>query len=196
VQFYSGDIFPHDPQFVRDVAPIVDLLKKIRPAVVTLALDPEGSGPDTHYKCLMALRCAIDRYVTDNNVTDLQVWGYRNVWSRFHLTEATAIVPVSLNSFAVLHNMFSTCFVSQKSASFPSFELDGTFSELAQKVWVDQFTDLCTVLGKSFFHDDPHPLKRRAFGALYLKQMAVAEFMEETKGIDSLEESKRCLPQV
>jgi glucosamine-6-phosphate deaminase len=81
----------------------------------------------------------------------------------------------------VLHNMFDTCFISQRSASFPSPELDGTFSRLCQRVWVDQLRDLHALLGRETFYGDPHPMMKRAFGALYLRDMGYAEFVEEMK---------------
>jgi glucosamine-6-phosphate deaminase len=190
LKFYTGDIFPDSPHFSRDVIPVADLLEKIMPTVITLALDPEGSGPDTHYKCLMALRAAISLYAEKYPEVNLKIWGYRNVWSRFSPEEVSSIIPVSLNSFAVLHNMFDTCFVSQKSASFPSYEFNGTFSRLAQKIWVEQFDNLIMLLGKDCFYKSPDPIMRRAFGAIYLKEMSVKEFMEETSAIEILEKDK------
>ncbi len=181
LKFYSDAMFPRELHFERDVKPIVDLLMKIKPTTVTLAVDPEGSGPDTHYKTLLALRKALQSYINEYDKEIPRIWGYRNVWSSFHPAEATMIVPVSLNSFAVLHNMFNTCFLSQKSASFPSSKLDGTFSELAQKIWVQQFNDLTRLLGKSVFYNDDHPMMRRAYGAIYFKDMSYEEFMDETR---------------
>ncbi|MDB5048807.1 MAG: glucosamine/galactosamine-6-phosphate isomerase [Fibrobacteres bacterium] len=190
LEFYTGAVFPQDPEYERDVLPIVALLEKVKPTVVTLALDPEGSGPDTHFKVLMAISAALETYTARHGVGDLRVWGYRNVWARFHPAEVNTIIPVSLNSFAVLNNMFESCFISQKSASFPSPELDGTFSELCQKSWVEQFRDLTTLLGKEAFYGHPHPMMRRAYGAIYLKDMSYAEFVEETKPLKALSKNK------
>jgi len=44
LQFYSSGIFPEYPDPERDVAPILNLLEKVRPTIISLALDPEGSG--------------------------------------------------------------------------------------------------------------------------------------------------------
>ncbi|MDR1951676.1 MAG: hypothetical protein LBP96_05555, partial [Bacteroidales bacterium] len=95
--FYNtnSDIFPQYPDFSNDVKPILDLMRKTKPTIITLALDPEGSGPDTHYKTLIALSEAIDKYVKEFPDIPLQVWGYRNVMSRFAIHEADMIVPVS-----------------------------------------------------------------------------------------------------
>ena len=176
--FYSDDIFPQYPDFENDVVPVLKLLRKIQPTIITLALDPEGSGPDTHFKTLIALSEAIDKYAEEFPGIPLQVWGYRNVWSRFKIHEANMIVPISLNSFAVLHNMFNSCFLSQKSASFPSYEHDGTFSELAQKIWVRQHKDMTTLMGEDYFYADNNPMKRRSYGAIYLKAMSYKEFSD------------------
>ena len=176
--FYTDDIFPQYPCFEDDVKPILELLRKIKPTIITLALDPEGSGPDTHFKKLIAMSEAIDKYAEEFPDIPLQIWGYRNVWSRFKIKEANMIVPVSLNSFAVLHNMFNSCFLSQKTASFPSYEYDGTFSELAQKVWVQQHKNLTKLLGEDYFYADENPMKRRSYGAIYLKTMSYKEFSE------------------
>jgi glucosamine-6-phosphate deaminase len=181
LRFYSDDLFPDDLDQKKDVAPIVRLLQKVNPTIVTLAMDPEGSGPDTHYKTLLAMRAALQAYMKKRGGSRPRIWGYRNVWSQFHPAQVNMIVPVSLNSFAVLHNMFNTCFLSQKTASFPSSKFDGTFSELAQKIWVQQFNDITALLGKRFFYDDKHPMMRRAYGAIYLKDMGYEEFLAETE---------------
>ncbi len=191
--FYSADIFPQYPHFEQDVLPIVQLLEKIKPTIITMALDPEGSGPDTHYKTLIALADAIDKYAAAHQKLDLHIWGYRNIWSRYQIHEVNKIVPVSLNSFAVLHNMFNSCFLSQKSASFPSFELDGTFSELAQKIWVGQFNELVHLMGKEFFYESTNPMLRRSYGAIYLKDMSYKEFTRYLVPVRSLLKAKSML---
>jgi glucosamine-6-phosphate deaminase len=193
LHFYSDDIFPEYPDFEKDVMPIVRLLERIKPTVITLALDPEGSGPDTHYKTLIAMAEAIDKYMNTHPDAKIRIWGYRNVWSRWQLYEVNTIIPVSLNSFAVLHNMFNSCFLSQKSASFPSYELDGTFSELAQKIWVEQHNRLVSLLGKEFFYNNPNPMLRRAYGAIFLNDMSYEEFTDYMVPVRNLLKAKEKL---
>jgi glucosamine-6-phosphate deaminase len=191
--FYTDDIFPQYPDYENDVLPVLNLLEEIKPTIITLALDPEGSGPDTHYKTLIALADAIDQYAENHPDLNLHIWGYRNVWSRWHMADVNMIVPVSLNSFAVLHNMFNSCFLSQKSASFPSFELDGTFAELAQKIWVNQHSKLLQLIGREYFYDNPNPMLRRSYGAIYLKDMTYKEFSEHMKPVRRLLKTKETL---
>lgn len=191
--FYSDDIFPHYPDFEHDVKPVYELLEKVRPTIVSLALDPEGSGPDTHFKTLIALSEAIDKYHAGHPDVSLRIWGYRNVWSRYNINDVNTIIPVSLNSFAVLKNMFDTCYLSQRSADFPSYEYDGPFSELAQKVWVDQHSDLCKIVGEDYFYGSDKLMLRRTYGAIYLKDMSYDEFREYMIPVKKLLEVKSTL---
>ena len=48
--FYKGEYFTNEPKLTDDVIPILKLIQKEKPDVVSLAFGPEGSGPDTHYK--------------------------------------------------------------------------------------------------------------------------------------------------
>ena len=46
--FYQGDTFTEQPDDKRDVLPILEEFRKYKPTVISLAMDPEGSGPETH----------------------------------------------------------------------------------------------------------------------------------------------------
>src|SRR5678816_1166729 len=173
--FYTGEIFTGDPTLERDVPPVVQLLREVNPDIVTLALDPEASGPDTHYKVLQAISEALSVYEEETGRSDITVLGYRNVWYRFHPAEADLIVPVSLNMFALQESAFLHTFVSQKDASFPSYEHDGPFSELAQKIQVDQYRMITTCLGSDYFYQHPSALFRATRGFVFLKKMTLAE---------------------
>ncbi len=181
--FYKGDMFTEDPEFARDVRPIRRLMEQIEPDVVTLAFDPEGSGPDTHYKVMQAIAEALKEYLKKKGRKAPQIWGYRNVWYRFHPSEANVFVPVSLNSMAVMESMFMYSFGSQRDASFPSYELDGPFSRLAQKIQADQFQTVKTCLGDTYFNENEHPRLRACHGLCFIKKMTVPEFLEQTTAL-------------
>ena len=174
--FYKGDIFTEEPKVQRDVFPILQIMEKIHPGVVTVAFDPEGSGPDTHYKVMQAISEALKIYEEKTDKKDIRVWGYRNVWYRFHPSEANIFVPVSLNSMAILEKSFITCFGSQRSASFPSYEFDGPFYRLAQQIMVEQYQTVKTLLGDEYFYENPHPRLRATRGLTFLKQLTLPEF--------------------
>jgi len=173
--FYTGDVFNEEPTYKRDIEPIVTLLEKTRPDIVTVALDPEASGPDTHYKVLQVLTGALKQYAELSGKNDIVIWGYRNVWYRFHPAEADIAVPVSLNMFSIMQSAFMDTFMSQRDASFPSYEHDGPFSELAQKIQVEQYQKLKTCLGRVWFNEHPSPLIRATRGIVFLKELTLDE---------------------
>lgn len=187
--FYTGDIFTPEPSVDQDVVPVIDLLKETTPDVVSVALDPEASGPDTHYKVLQSVAEALRRYERSSGRSDIRVWGYRNVWYRFHPSEANIFVPVSLNMFAIMHNAFMNSFVSQKHASFPSPEHDGPFSELAQRVQVEQYQKIKICLGREWFHEHPSPLIRGTRGLVFLNEMALTDFYERSRALKEAAEA-------
>lgn len=187
--FYQGDIFTENPEMNRDVLPILELLKQINPTIVTVALDPEGSGPDTHYKVLQATSEALKLYEQQTGRSDIKVWGYRNVWYRFHPAEANVYIPVSLNSMAIMENTFLNSYGSQKDASFPSWEYDGPFSRLAQRIQVEQFDTIRNCLGRDFFLKHNHPRVRAAYGMVYLKELTLSEFYSHSMELRKLTEN-------
>ncbi|HTR81335.1 MAG TPA: glucosamine-6-phosphate deaminase [Bacteroidota bacterium] len=189
--FYQGDIFSEEPQVDRDVVPILGLIRKLKPNVITVAFDPEGSGPDTHYKVLQATAEAIRLYEKESGDSKLKIWGYRNIWYRFMPAEADIMIPVSLNTLSLLHTSFMNCFGSQSAASFPSYEYDGPFSELAQKIQVQQYGMIRTCLGKEFFQQNVHPRLRGARGMIFLKEMSLPQFYEKVRQLRKMTEAKQ-----
>ncbi len=178
--FYKGDIFTEEPTVDRDVMPVLETIRRTKPDVVTVAFDPEGSGPDTHYKVLQAISTALRMYQQESGRKDIQVWGYRNVWYRFHPSEATHFVPVTHNTSAILNHAFLNAFGSQKEASFPSYEYDGPFSGLAQKIQVEQYQQLKTLLGRDFFYQNQDSRIRSTRGLVFLKVMNPEEFYQKS----------------
>ena len=182
--FYTGDIFTPQPQQKRDVEPILEMLRRINPTYLSLAFDPEGSGPDTHYKVLQAIAEGLRRWSLEKDISSLRIIGYRNVWYKFNPSEANIFTPVSLNSMAVLDWSFKNCYVSQVEASFPSHEFDGPFSDLSQKVWVDQYKRVQLILGKDFFYENESPKIRTTHGMIYHKEMSVNEFLGHARELE------------
>jgi glucosamine-6-phosphate deaminase len=178
--FYKGDIFTEEPTVERDVIPFLEVLQKTKPNVVSVAFDPEGSGPDTHYKVLQTVSTALKLYQEKTGISDIKVWGYRNVWYRFHPSEANHFVPVTHNTRAILMDAFMHSFGSQKAASFPSYEYDGPFSGLAQKIQVEQYQKMKTLLGRDYFYQNADSRIRSTRGFVFLKVMDLDEFYEHS----------------
>ncbi|HON93274.1 MAG TPA: hypothetical protein PKZ07_17020 [Sedimentisphaerales bacterium] len=181
LSFYTGDIFTKEPTLAHDVPPIVAELNRLDPDVITVAFDPEASGPDTHYKVMQALAEAIRVHLKTSSKFDLKIWGYRNVWFRFDPSEANLFVPVSLAMFSVMHNAFMDAFITQKDASFPSHEFDGPFSQLAQRIQVEQYQKIKTCLGREWFYNHPKAVIRATRGLVFLREMSAAEFLSSCR---------------
>jgi glucosamine-6-phosphate deaminase len=153
------------------------MLRELKPTIISVALDPEGSGPDTHYKVMQVVAEAIRMWKAEEPERKLRVIGYRNVWYQFHPAEADVIVPVSLNSLAILEDAFEDCYLSQVDASFPSYRLDGMFSSLARQIWIEQMKHIQLLLGKHFFYQNELPKLRATHGLIFYKDMDVDTFL-------------------
>jgi glucosamine-6-phosphate deaminase len=184
--FYQGDTFTEQPDEKRDVLPILEEFREYKPTVISLAMDPEGSGPDTHYKVLKAIAAAVKEWKKEEDLSKLRVIGYRNVWFRYHPADTEVIVPVSLNSLSILDSSFTECYLSQVNASFPSYQLDGKFSQLTQRIWVEQLKQIQFLLGKNFFYQHHKPLVRATHGLVYIRELSVDQFLQQA---DELEKS-------
>lgn len=182
--FYTGDIFTEQPEKERDIMPVLEELRKYKPTVLSLALDPEGSGPDTHYKVLQTIAGAVRLWREEEDLSNFRIWGYRNVWYRFHPAEADVIVPVSLNAMAVMDNAFTSCYLSQVDAPFPAYLYDGKFSSLAVKIWVEQLRKIQLLLGKDFFYQHTSPWIRSTHGLLFFKEMNVDKFLNQAGALE------------
>ena len=186
-KFYTGDYFTPRPTFQDDVTPVLQLLKTKQPDIVTLAFDPEGTGPDTHYKVLQVVANAVREWEQEP-----EMWGYRNVWYRFSPSDATLMMPVSEQELTSLHRIFMACFSTQKDAAFPSHFHDGPFSELSIAIQKEQLATMKTLLGTSFFEHHPNTNMRDAAGLCFIKRMSCTEFL---KAADTLHEYTEAMPK-
>lgn len=182
--FYQGDIFTEQPDYNRDVLPILEEFRKYKPTVISLAMDPEGSGPDTHYKVLKAIAAAVKEWKKEEDLSKLRVIGYRNVWFRYHPADTEVILPVSLNALSILDSSFTDCYLSQVNASFPSYQLDGKFSQLTQRIWVEQLKQIQLLLGKNFFYQHERPLVRATHGLIYFRELTVDQFLQQAEELE------------
>lgn len=182
--FYTGAIFTEKPSKERDVIPILEQFRTINPTVISLAFDPEGSGPDTHYKVLQAIAEAVREWGKEKDLSDLKIWGYRNVWYQFHVANSSHIFPVSLNAMNTMDESFTNSYLSQVEASFPSYRYNGKFSHLSIQTWVEQLHDIQLILGKPYFYDNKSPRLRATHGLLFFKEMNVEEFLTSARELE------------
>lgn len=182
--FYTGDIFTEQPDKTRDVEPIVEMFRKVKPTKISLTLDPEGSGPDTHYKVLQATAAAVKKWGEEYDTSKLRIIGYRNVWFKFEPHEANVIVPVSLGDMSVMEDSFANCYLSQVNASFPSYAHNGKFSTVAKRTWVGQLNDIQLLLGKNYFYLHERAKVRASHGLIFFRDMNVDEFLATARELE------------
>ncbi|WP_162418109.1 PIG-L family deacetylase [Cyclobacterium roseum] len=182
--FYTGDIFTEQPDKKRDVEPILNMLRDIKPTKLSLTLDPEGSGPDTHYKVLQATAEAVRQWSLEEDLSDFKIVGYRNVWFKFDAAESNVIVPVSLGDMSVMEDSFANCYLSQVNASFPSYAHNGKFSTLARRTWVNQLSDVQLLLGKNYFYQHQTAKVRSSHGLIFFREMDVESFLMEARELE------------
>jgi glucosamine-6-phosphate deaminase len=85
---------------------------------------------------------------------------------------------------AMLRDTFMNCYLSQKEASFPSYEMDGPFCDLTQKIWVEQHELMQLVLGRDFWYQNNHPRLRATHGLVFMKEMTVEQFLKEAQRLE------------
>ncbi len=171
-KFYTGEYFTPNPTRTYDVGPMLKILEKNNPDIVTVAFDPEGTGPDTHYKVLQVVAEAVRAWGKQP-----EIWGYRNVWYRFQPEDATLMAPVSEKELDYLHDIFMHCFSTQKEAPFPSHLHDGPFSERSVFIQKEQLQAMQTILGAEFFAHHTDEKVRTASGLCFIKKMATEGFL-------------------
>lgn len=170
LKFYNGDLFTPRPTIHEDTQPFLTLFERVFPDYVTVAFDPEGSGPDTHYKVLQVVAQALRM---SPHASHIKIWGYRNVWHRFSISEANMMLPVSASQMMDLDRMFVSCFSTQRQASFPSPYYDGPFSSMSRQIQTEQLSMVSTLLGDGVESLLPADCK----GLIFLKEMALGEFL-------------------
>ncbi|MBS0626419.1 MAG: glucosamine-6-phosphate deaminase [Verrucomicrobia bacterium] len=175
-KFYNGEFFTPQPSVEKDAQPLVELLEKTAPDLVTVALDPEGTGPSTHYKVLQIVSAALQKAEIPHRVL---VWGYRNVWDRFTFGEGNLFIPVTESEMMEMHKTFLDCYATQRQASFPSPAYNGPFSAYAIEIQREQWSELETLLGKSFFQEHSDPRLKKASGLVIIKELSLDDFSKE-----------------
>jgi glucosamine-6-phosphate deaminase len=69
------------------------------------------------------------------------------------------------------------------NASFPSYQLDGKFSDLTQSIWFEQHKQIQLLLGKNYFYQNSSPLLRATHGMVYIRELNVDQLIEEASNL-------------
>jgi glucosamine-6-phosphate deaminase len=171
------------------VPPILELLEEVGPDIVTVAFDPEGSGPDTHYKVLQAVAEALKAYEKETGRSACQGGGLPQRVVQVPPVGSEPVRADVVHPPGDMDATFDTCFNTQRTASFPSYEMDGPFSKLARKIQVKQFEQVKTFLGEDFFVNNEDHGMRACRGIVYLSEMALPEFYSKSRELRQVAEA-------
>jgi len=87
-----------------------------------------------------------------------------------------------------MNRTFLTCYGTQATASFPSPDFDGPFSNLSEKIQTDQLEQLRTILGDNFINTHSNEKVRNAAGFIFLKEMTIEEFLQQCEDLRKITE--------
>ncbi len=132
-----------------------------------MLVDPVGIGPSTHYTTQQIIEAAIAQI----NRSNIEIIGYRNVWSSFDIEQASMIVPIIQAELATMESIFINCFASQKN-KFIINDDDGqtNFAEQAAHIQKAQYSNLLQIL-------ESDETNRAA--CLFLKKYQAALFLQQ-----------------
>ncbi len=92
--FYETGTIKKSPLTGKDINPIVDLMRQIKPHQIYAAgdlTDPHG----THRKCFDGITKALDIIKEDAWLDDCRVWLYHGTWKEWDVADVDMAVPVS-----------------------------------------------------------------------------------------------------
>jgi glucosamine-6-phosphate deaminase len=136
-----------DDVMIESVQTMVTILRSIAPEIVTIAQDPCGVGPATHFVTSHVMMQALKIYQQECKKTVIKVVGYRNVWGAFTLAQTSKIIFVDKSLIATMHTIFMQCFASQVTPVVPSDLYEGGFSDIVEHFLEQQGQDIQTLLG-------------------------------------------------
>lgn len=172
-KFHSANFFEQFSKKI-DFNPMVKLIEKTNPDIISLALDPEGTGPETHFMTLQMISSAI----LSANRPNLSIWGYRNIWHKFSFSEANMFLLISQEDIDEFINVFSTCYSTQNPPSFPNPYFDGLFSNHSIQIQKEQLQKLKILLGENFFKRHHDKAIKNAAGLILMKELAPANLLQ------------------
>jgi hypothetical protein len=115
-KFYTDDFFCPMPSIEDDAMPVANLLRSRQPEIITVAFDPEGTGPDTHYKVLQVIAAGLRLSLNRHDLKNANPIGKTLLHSNFSLTiETSILLPEQTNRFFCF--LFFVCFITSNCHS-------------------------------------------------------------------------------
>ncbi|MBN4067053.1 PIG-L family deacetylase [Simkania negevensis] len=154
-----------------DVDGVRRLLERVQPDVMTITMDAKGKGPATHHRVCQLVACALQDY---KGSSSLEVWGCRNVWSSFDLSEATMVIPVEGEGIDGMEKAFTSCFPSQCAPAVPSQDHSGPFNRISAATLRRQYNDVVQFVGNA------EPAMQGMEGVVFVNAMPANTFIDAT----------------
>ena len=171
--FYKADEKTFDDAMELDIQRLVAYLDVIAPDIITVALDPCGIGPKNHFTTLQLVAAAMQRLSHKN----IQIIGYRNIWSNFEANQASMIVPVTQHEIDSMKSIFLNCFLTQKNTLFVGTEIDGTFADQTEQIQKIQWQQVQKMLEGVDQQNYQLVLGDELVGAIFLKVLTIDELV-------------------
>jgi glucosamine-6-phosphate deaminase len=166
IHFRADFYFYPENGFDKDIENMYQILLKLNPDIITLAVDPKGIGPFTHYKTFLIIKAAVKLFYQKTK-KEINIIGYRNVWHQFEPDEVDVIFPVNNKDFEVLNKTFLKCYKTQVDAMFPNSNYQGNFAQIASQIMQDNFLKI-----NEFLNFD-----NNVQGICFLKNMNINKFL-------------------
>jgi len=168
--FYHANSRRADAAMEYDIQQCILYLEQIQPNIITIALDPSGVGPRTHYRSLQLISTAISRCP---QFKDVQIIGYRNVWSSFELDQSSIIVPVTESEIVAMESIFDYCYETQKNTIFAGTDSDGNFAAQVRYIQEVQWQQVQNKLGSNYTLNNQLDTTLKFVGAIFLQSMTI-----------------------
>ena len=171
--FYHADAHVAEQAMESDIQKLTAYLDCVQPDIITVALDLCGIGPKTHFQSLQIIAKALDRSAHKN----IQIIGYRNVWSSFDVAQASIIIPVTEQEIKEIELIFAYCFATQKNTIFAGTDADGDFAAQVRYIQQVQCQQVQKKLVSNFtLHDEIFKLSQFV-GAIFLQDLTLDELL-------------------
>ncbi|MFP4510912.1 MAG: hypothetical protein ACLFNQ_12390 [Spirochaetaceae bacterium] len=162
VQYFGGASVPRR---------LKDMLAAVRPDIVTIPFDPDGSGPAPLYETLGEVLPVLADYQASRRAAEsgwpgLRIVGYRMPGSVGRPSEADVFIPVSISDLA-----------SIRTAIVDVAGLPDDYVRLIEQTVLEQYGVVSETLGAGFLRDHEHDELRSAVGMSFLQDRPLDEIL-------------------
>ena len=183
--FYSYEnVFHTMPSKDVDVDPLIKILNRKKPDIITIPDIPERFGSDAPYKSKIILSNAL-RFSDVNPNT--KILTYRNFGYKYHLASVDKIMLIKEKDISMLVSVFDKCFSSQRESSFPSPLYTESPTATVANAQREQYQEIKSLIGAEVLEDLG---VGDAKAAVTVRFQSIPEFSRYIKKIEDLSNLK------